>query len=399
MMGRRLGTRARVKEEETLSQTLRDSSRGVKGSQQGHSKPLREKEDATACSGNNQSMVQRRILRSHYHALKTSIAEERENILKAESGKFEALISKVESLHNLVQRPREQVADAETLFDLTSTLFATVKRSQNSDGATPVDFTSAILRNYSDQAYGSRSLEGNDDQTQISWRNLGLLAASVFQDAAGICTMLGPMDNEPKQRKAIVQRKRSKPTESTRPEAVKESPEDEKSETDKNMTSMFNILRKQKQARLENLVLNRISFSQTVENIFALSFLVKDGRVEMNVDENGRHFVVPKNAPTATEMASGEASYSQFVFRFDFKDWKLMMEAVESGEELMPHRTSPLMIPCSDKAAETPIRKISRNRGRVVPAALEVQQDECGSDDDGGGLQRPAPKKRNKRLL
>lgn len=382
-MGRRLGTRATVKAEETASQTLQNSSR--------------EKENATACSGNNQSMVQRRILRSHYHALKTSIAEERENILKAESGKFESIISKVESLHNLVQRPREQVADAETLFDLTSTLLATVKRSQNSDGATPVDFISAILRNYSDN--GSRSLEGNDDQTQISWRNLGILAASVFHDAAGTCTMLGPMDSEPKQKKVTVQRKRTKPTESTRPEAVKESPEDDKSETDKNMASMFNILRKQKQAKLENLVLNRISFSQTVENIFALSFLVKDGRVEINVDENGNHFVVPKNAPTATEMASGEASYSQFVFRFDFKDWKLMMEAVESGEELMPHRTSPLMIPCSEKAAETPIRKISRNRGRVVPAALEVQEDECGSDDNGGGIQRPALKKRNKRLL
>ena len=56
-MGRKLGTRDRVKEEETLSHTLQDSSRGVKGSQQGHSKPPRENEDATACSGKNQSMV------------------------------------------------------------------------------------------------------------------------------------------------------------------------------------------------------------------------------------------------------------------------------------------------------------------------------------------------------
>ena len=76
-----------------------------------------------------------------------------------------------------------------------------------------------------------------------------------------------------------------------------------------------------------------------------------------------------------------------------------MMEAVESGEELMPHRTNPLMIPCFEKVVETPIREISRNRGRVVPTALEVQEDECGSDDGCGGLQGPALKKRNKCLL
>lgn len=147
----------------------------------------------------------------------------------------------------------------------------------------------------------------------------------------GFCAMLGTMDNEPKKRKAIVKRKQTKPTESTWPEVVKEYPKDEKLETNKNMAIIFNILWKQKQARLENLVLNRISFSQTVEKIFVLSFLVKDGRVEISVDENGKHFFVPKNAPRATKMAFGEASYSQFVFRFDFKDWKLMMEVVESG--------------------------------------------------------------------
>ncbi|KAH9302472.1 hypothetical protein KI387_014055, partial [Taxus chinensis] len=363
MSGRR-GAWVKVKAEGTLNETGENPSRGGKVSQKDCNNASREGQNKMGCSDQNQSAVQRRMLRSHYHALKTSIAEQKEDILKTDSSEFDSIFNKVESLHNLVQKPREQVADAEALFDITATLFATVKRSQNSDGVTSADFISSILTNFSGQANGSQPLVGND-QLLISWGKLGCLASSVFQDASGISTMLGPMDSEPKQRKAIVSRKRTKPTEKTRPEAVKESEED-KSETDKNMATMFNILRKQKRVRLECLVLNRISFSQTVENIFALSFLVKDGRVELSLDENRNHFVEPKNAPTSKEIQTGEAAYSQFVFRFDFRDWKLMIDAVESGMELMPHRTISDMAASPENAAETPIRKLSRNRGRVV---------------------------------
>lgn len=73
---------------------------------------------------------------------------------------------------------------------------------------------------------------------------------------------------------------------------------EEKTDTDKNMAIMFNILRQKKRVRLESLMLNRRSFAQTVENLFALSFLAKDGRVEIIVDKTGSHFACKITSPS-----------------------------------------------------------------------------------------------------
>ncbi|XP_010928436.1 non-structural maintenance of chromosomes element 4 homolog A [Elaeis guineensis] len=365
--------------------------RGVKREPEKRGREESWGDEAESSSGEGtQGVTERRVLRSRYLAVKNLIGDEKEDISRVDSGKFKSIIAEVESLHHLVQKPREQVADAEVLLDIASTLVTSI-RSQSNDGVTPADFVTALLRNF-----GQRDGHVNVDSAlkMICWKEVGSAVSHIFLKVPGCCTMVGPMSMQTKQRKAVVHRKRMRPTENTRPEELDEAQPEKKTGTDKNMATMFDILRKRRRVRLENLVLNRVSFAQTVENIFSLSFLVKDGRAEISVNDDGLHFVTPRNAPAAAAVASGDVSYNHFVFRFDFKDWKLMMDSVGSGEELMPHRSGPSTCNTSSQAKPThgasqpgapsmPIRKLTRNRGLVVREETIVEdtpEKECSGE-------------------
>ncbi|CAA7397981.1 unnamed protein product [Spirodela intermedia] len=360
---------------------------------------------ASASEETREETLERRILRSRYLAVKNQLVDGREDLSRVDSDRFRSIITEVEALHQQVKKPREQIADAEALLNITSTLVTTI-RSHGNDGLTPSDFVRAMLRKFGQQ--GGTGSEGAC--SHAFWKDVGSAVAHVFMRPPGCCTMLGPMSTEPKQRKPHAQRKQTRPADTTRPEELEgsELEGEQRTDTDKNMLTMFDILRRRRRVGLESLLLNRASFAQTVENLFALSFLVKDGRAEITVDDNGHHLVMPRNAPVAVAVAAGEVSYSHFVFRFDFKDWKLMQERVAPGEELMPDRgdlgtsCSPSGLeerpPCegSQSAAApptTPIRKLTRNRGLVVQEQLFVEE---SPEKDGG---RASTRKKAKRLF
>ncbi|KAG8379470.1 hypothetical protein BUALT_Bualt07G0091800 [Buddleja alternifolia] len=134
------------------------------------------------------------------------------------------------------------------------------------------------------------------------------------------CGMIGPMDIELNQRNNLAPQKRTRPMEDDRPEQLDKTANEDTTDNDNNMATRFDILSRNRNVKLENLVLNRNSFAQTVKNLFALSHLVKNGRAEIKLDENGYHLVFTRNAPTANAILSGEATYSHFIFRFDFGD-------------------------------------------------------------------------------
>ncbi|RDX79259.1 Non-structural maintenance of chromosomes element 4-like A, partial [Mucuna pruriens] len=346
----------------------------------------------------------RRGIRSRYLAVKNMIHDGRDEIARPDSHKFDLIFSEMESLHQIakmipnvspvlltrfplfliskfccssrcfllshhITKPREQVADAKALLDITQSLVMSVRTIANG-GLTPSDFVTHILKKFG--GHGGPSNRTEDcSRNSVAWKDIGVAVSHVLRGGCGCYTMIGPMDAKIKQRKVINGRKRVRPAELARPEELGGGSGEERTETDKHMLTMFNILRTNKVVKLENLVLNRNSFAQTVENLFALSFLVRDGRAEIKVNEAGWQLVLPRNAPAANAVLSRDVSFSHFVFRFDFKDWKLMVRSVEVGEELMPHRNIQSQYQCA----------VSAESHETMPTTTENQT--CPKTDGG----------------
>lgn len=84
-----------------------------------------------------------------------------------------------------VQKPREQIADAEAVMNLTSSFLGSVKASNRKTGTSPATFVGAILA-----TFGNRTANADDDApAEIDWGKLGLAAIGFLGEAPGVCSM------------------------------------------------------------------------------------------------------------------------------------------------------------------------------------------------------------------
>ncbi|KAL8716399.1 MAG: hypothetical protein Q9220_000306 [cf. Caloplaca sp. 1 TL-2023] len=84
-------------------------------------------------------------------------------------------------------------------------------------------------------------------------------------------------------------------------------------------------------------VINPQSFGQTVENLFYVSFLIRDGDVQIGQSDDGLPTLVPLERRSRDEQASG-AQKHQAVFHLDFETWEDLVDAFEIKQSVIPHR-------------------------------------------------------------
>jgi len=85
-----------------------------------------------------------------------------------------------------------------------------------------------------------------------------------------------------------------------------------------------------------------MSFAQSVENMFYLSFLIRDGKVSLDTDEKGEPTICCCEQPTPDDYTQGLRK-QQIVFELDMATWKRAIDVFQIKEPTIPTREASKM--------------------------------------------------------
>ena len=182
-----------------------------------------------------------------------------------------------------------------------------------------------------------------EDSGAFDWHVCGSHVAKHFAEAPSASFMNGPMDAQVKLR-AAHQRRRAEPL---GPVTTADKVDDTNAEqqTDHAMKRMVKVMKERKSKKetltMEELAVNPSSFAQFVENVFTLSFLVKDGEAGLAMPEApdaADGVVNPVVKKTRKPEENLDVERATFVMHLDVKGWKALTAANGGRAGAMPHR-------------------------------------------------------------
>ena len=201
------------------------------------------------------------------------------------------------------------------------------------------------------------------DPGAFDWNVFGSAVSNRFLAAPACGFMNGPMDAEAKTRRAAIRRRDEPPPgAAVNPDGVDDTKDDR--QTDHAVKQMVRKLKeakaKQRAAKArqqsgeeteenedeelmtaERLARNPTSFAQFVENVFTLSFLVKEGTARL-VPQPRERIAGRRDASHVVEPANkdegGQVERSTFVMHLDVEGWKALTRANGGAEGAMEPR-------------------------------------------------------------
>lgn len=96
---------------------------------------------------------------------------------------------------------------------------------------------------------------------------------------------------------------------------------------------------------LLRFAVNPQSFAQTVENLFYISFLIRDAKVALEYDDDGLPSIATIDQDDTEAVEKGSVTRHQAVLSIDESSWKDVVKTFNITKSMIPHRDEPVQRP------------------------------------------------------
>lgn len=174
------------------------------------------------------------------------------------------------------------------------------------------------------------------------WAKIGWMAAGLYRRVPGVEFMYGPVSVQHTKRTVARRRARADLAPETRPQEVDtQDPKKNKDITLQNTIQIVKVLSRidpeRKGVNYFRLLVNPHDFGQTVENIFYASFLVRDGKMGIEVNEDDGEVVARLMEPADPEV-DGDVPKNQTIIELDMEAWDEAIKLFGITESAIPNR-------------------------------------------------------------
>ncbi|EJD03215.1 uncharacterized protein FOMMEDRAFT_140916 [Fomitiporia mediterranea MF3/22] len=296
----------------------------------------------------DQDRDEKRALRQDYRKL-----QDNELLLDPKAIKSEALtqmVQRADTLFSKVKGPQEATLDSS--FLVTAATLGNAKARSMRAGAGGFEIDDLVARLFTFMG-GHRPGEERitedgenvdpdvEGDRPLDWSAVGRKAMAKSRRVPAQDFMLGLLTVEAKKRNIAKRTQREKADAvERRPQELKEDDiERSENETTKNVAALEGFLKKQPAPmNLFHLIINPESFGQSVENLFYLSFLIRDGKVSLEYSEDTNEPMIMLVEPPTDEDYKEGLTKKQLILELDITTWKRAIEVFEIRKSALPTR-------------------------------------------------------------
>lgn len=322
----------------------------------------------------NGNSSEKRQVRLRYRDMISNNQTKRLNLADIKPKDLNKTVEEANQLFEKVKAPAESILDSRALVS-TSEMGAQLAQSMKVGSEFEIESFLGLACRLMGGKLQSAGLDDDDDEDDIEsdpstwkWELLGFEAAKYSRRAAISDHLLGPLEVKFTKRNVAKRTAAEEKGPEIRPQQLHAqdiaNSENETSEIVKRIAKQLDDVGGASGVNLFEFAIDPDSFSNTVENLFHISFLIRDGRASIDTENENEEPILLGSTEAQAEDYENGLTKRQIVMELDVKTWRGLVEAYNIKRAMIKHNNANTSHTADTWAARPTQRTQSQSQSR-----------------------------------